>query len=131
MLLNGIANPVADVSVEGNSVSLTLTDAVTWDDTVSLSYTPPQDSAASRIKDRWSQAAAAIDNMDLTPSLETPSPPRNVAVSADQVSRLNPLLGRSEHPAPSASIITAAGSVALGKNAAFHRSPRRSSPSWS
>ncbi len=88
VLLNGIANPVTNVSVEGNSVSLTLTDSVTWDDAVSLKYTPPQDSAASRIQDRWGQAAAAIDNMDVTPSLETPSPPRNVAVSADQVSRL-------------------------------------------
>ena len=51
VLVSGTAREVSEVYISGSAVSLTLASAVTLDDTVSLSYSAPQDTGEQRVQD--------------------------------------------------------------------------------
>ena len=57
---------VDSVSVTGSEVVLTVAEAVTANDTVALSYTPPSDDAAPRIRDAAGNAAGGFRPMEVT-----------------------------------------------------------------
>ena len=61
---------VDSVSVTGSSVVLILAEAVTANDNVALSYTPPSDDAAPRIRDVAGNAAVGFRPMEVTNDTE-------------------------------------------------------------
>ena len=63
---------VADVTVAGSAVTLSLAAAVTASDTVTVSYTVPTDPAAARLEDVAGNAAAGFTDQPVTN--ETPAP---------------------------------------------------------
>ena len=63
---------VADVTVAGSAVTLTLAAAVTANDTVTVSYTVPTDPAAARLEDAAGNAAAGFNGRAVTN--DTPAP---------------------------------------------------------
>ena len=73
---------VSDVSAEGSLVKLDLASAVRWNDTATVSYTPPSDLQAPRIKDTWGNSAGSFSEA-LTPPLEVPGPPRNLSARGE------------------------------------------------
>ena len=80
--VNDDPRQVSDVSVEGSLVKLDLASAVRWNDTATVSYTPPSDLQASRIKDTWGNSAGSFSEA-LTPPLEVPGPPRNLSARGE------------------------------------------------
>ena len=80
--VNDDPRQVSDVSVEGSLVKLDLASAVRWNDTATVSYTPPSDLQAPRIKDTWGNSAGSFSEA-LTPPLEVPGPPRNLSARGE------------------------------------------------
>ena len=80
--VNDDPRQVSDVSVEGSLVKLDLAAAVRWNDTATVSYTPPSDLQAPRIKDTWGNSAGSFSEA-LTPPLEVPGPPRNLSARGE------------------------------------------------
>ena len=80
--VNDDPRQVSDVSVEGSSVKLDLASAVRWNDTATVSYTPPSDLQAPRIKDTWGNSAGSFSEA-LTPPVEVPGPPRNLSARGE------------------------------------------------
>ena len=80
--VNDDPRQVSDVSVEGSLVKLDLASAVRWNDTATVSYTPPSDLQAPRIKDTWGNSAGSFGEA-LTPPLEVPGPPRNLSARGE------------------------------------------------
>ena len=80
--VNDDPRQVSDVSAEGSLVKLDLAAAVRWNDTATVSYTPPSDLQAPRIKDTWGNSAGSFSEA-LTPPLEPPGPPRNLSARGE------------------------------------------------
>ena len=80
--VNDDPRQVSDVSAEGSLVKLDLASAVRWNDTATVSYTPPSDLRAPRIKDTWGNSAGSFSEA-LTPPLEVPGPPRNLSARGE------------------------------------------------
>ena len=80
--VNDDPRQVSDVSAESSLVKLDLASAVRWNDTATVSYTPPSDLQAPRIKDTWGNSAGSFSEA-LTPPLEVPGPPRNLSARGE------------------------------------------------
>ena len=80
--VGGTGRIVDRVSVEGNSVTLTLASPATAGDTVTVSYTAPTGDSAARIRDLAGNDAASFENEAVTnnteESREPPSVPQNL-----------------------------------------------------
>ena len=66
--VNGAPATVSSVSISGSEVTLTLESEVTSEDTVTVSYTSPADTAALRIQDVSGNAAASFSDQDVETS---------------------------------------------------------------
>ena len=73
--VGGTGRAVDGVSVSGSSVILTLGSAVTPEDTVTVSYTAPADTAAPRIRDLASNATASFTGHAVTNNTPRPNSP--------------------------------------------------------
>ena len=80
--VNDDPRQVSDVSAEGSLVKLDLASVVRWNDTATVSYTPPSDLQAPRIKDTWGNSAGSFREA-LTPPLEVPGPPQNLSAGGE------------------------------------------------
>ena len=88
--IGGLERMVDGVAVAGDTVTLTLASAVTAEETVTVSYAAPADTAALRIRDLAGNAAASFSDelvIDNTPRPNRPAP-------ASPPSRERPRWGR-------------------------------------
>ena len=82
--VGGTGRAVDEVSVTGDTVTLTLASAVTAADTVTVSYTAPTDAAAPRIQDEAGNPAASFSDQDVENN--TPTPANTPATGAPTIS---------------------------------------------
>ena len=82
--VNGAPATVSSVSISGSEVTLTLESEVTSEDTVTVSYTSPADTAALRIQDVSGNAAASFSDQDVENN--TPPPANTPATGAPTIS---------------------------------------------
>ena len=75
---------VASVAVSGSAVELTLAEAVTSGQQVVLSYTPPTDETAPRIRDVAGNAAAGFPGMEVANDTVEASPPQLDTAGVDR-----------------------------------------------